>query len=489
MIQQEKIAHSFLWKLLERFSAQAISIVVTILLARILLPEEYGIIAIIVVFINIANVIIDGGLNTALIQKKNADEIDFSTILYFSLALAAIIYLLFFFSAQYIARFYNNSLLAPVLRILSLNLFFNSFNAVQRAYVSKHMLFDRLFYCSSVAILLSGITGIAMAYQGLGVWALVGQQLVNQITLTVIMWLAIRWRPILAFSFQRFKKLFDYGWKIFLTNLIIAVYEDIRSLIIGKLYQPSTLAYFDRGKQFPNLIMSNINVSLQTVLLPAFADIQEERQRVKQMMQRSIQLTNFFIMPLLVGLLVAARPFVILLLTEKWLDAVPFIQIFCIAYMMIPIQSANMSAIKALGYSDITLKLEIIKKFLEAVILVISILIGVYAIAWGIVLYNFLCIIINLYPCQRLLNYGIREQLRDVVAPTIISCTMGFSIYWFTLTDWPPSVQLSLQILCGPLIYFCLHAVFRTTSYSYILTYIKNRLKKNHFNETNIHKI
>ena len=276
------------------------------------------------------------------------------------------------------------------------------------------MLFKKLFYCTLGSTLLSGVVGLAMAYQGYGVWSLVGQQVVNQFATTLIMWFTIKWRPILVFSFLRFKRLFDFGWKIFLANLIIVVYEDVRSLIIGKVYQPVTLAFFDRGKQLPGLMMTNVNISLQTILLPAFANIQDDPQRVKQMTKRSIELTNFVIMPLLVGLLVAAKPFVLLLLTEKWLGVVPFIQIFCIAYMMIPIQSSNMSAIKALGHSGITLKIEIIKKVIEAVILLVSFLIDVYAVAWGIVLYNFICIIVNLYPCRKLLDYGLFEQLKDV---------------------------------------------------------------------------
>lgn len=467
MSQKQKIVHSFFWKLLERFGSQAISMFVTILLARILLPSEYGIIAILVVFIDLANVIIDGGLNTALIQKRNADNVDFSTILYVSIGLALIIYILLFLGAPWIAQFYDNSLLSPVLRVLGINLFFNSFNAIQRAYISKYMLFKKLFYCTLGSTLLSGVVGLAMAYQGYGVWSLVGQLVVNQFATTLIMWFTIKWRPIPVFSFLRFKRLFDFGWKIFLANLIIVVYEDVRSLIIGKVYQPVTLAFFDRGKQLPGLMMTNVNISLQTILLPAFANIQDDPQRVKQMTKRSIELTNFVIMPLLVGLLVAAKPFVLLLLTEKWLGVVPFIQIFCIAYMMIPIQSSNMSAIKALGHSGITLKIEIIKKVIEAVILVVSFLIDVYAVAWGIVLYNFICIIVNLYPCRKLLDYGLFEQLKDVISPIFSSVAMGLAIFWISDLDYHPALLLAMEIVLGILIYVSIHVVLKTNCYLY----------------------
>ncbi len=480
MITRSKIISSFAWKLLERFLSQAISLFVTIILARRLLPEEFSIIAILLVFIELANVIIDGGLSTALIQKKDADDIDFSTITYFSLGLAICLYVILFYSVPFIAHFYDNALLIPVLRVLSLNLLFNSFNAVQRAYISKHMLFNKLFYCNLGATIASGTTGIVMAYNGFGVWALVGQQVIGQIMLTMIMWFTIKWRPLFMFSPTRFYALFDYGWKIFLSNMIITIYENIRSLIIGKIYQPATLAYFDRGRQFPSLIMSNVNTSLQTILLPTFTDIQDERKRVKQLMKRTIELTNFIILPLLTGLLVMAEPLVRLILTDVWLEAVPFLRIFCIAFMTMPIQSSNMSAIKALGHSDITLKTEIIKKILETIILIVSFCINIYAVAWGIVVYNFICIAINLYPCKKLLNYGVMEQIRDTAPYALLSAIMGFSIYSLSLLNCPLVWLLVLQSVSGLTIYILLNALTKTNCYIYTRNIISEKfLKKN----------
>ena len=478
MIQGRKIINSFIWKLLERFCSQVISLLVTIVLARILLPNEFGIIAIILVFIELANVIIDGGLNTALIQKKDADDIDFSTILYFSLILASILYAILFFSAPPIAKFYNNIQLISILRILSINIFLNSFNAIQRAYIARHMLFDRLFYCNLLATILSGCIGIGMAYSGWGVWALVGQQITSQLVLNITMWFVVKWRPLFTFSYQRFKGLFDYGWKIFATNMIIAIYENVRSLIIGKLYQPAILAYFDRGKQIPNLIIYNINISLQTILLPTFANIQDDRERVKQIMKRSIELVNSVILPILVGMAVCAKPLVILLLTEKWLPAVPFMQIFCVAFMMIPIQSANMSAIKALGYSGITLKVEILKKIIETIILIVSFLINVYAVAWGIVLYNVLCIVINLYPCKKLLNYGLMEQVKDVMPYFGISAIMGCCIYAASLFKFQVAPLLCIQVVLGIAVYVLFNAIFKTWSFQFAKAFINDKLIK-----------
>lgn len=477
-IQSRTVISSMIWKLMERFSTQIVSFVISIILARILSPDEYGIIAIIIIFINLANVIIDGGLNTALIQKKNADQTDFSTIFWFCLFLSVILYVILFLSAPFIARFYDNDILVPVLRVLSLVLFANSFNSIQRAFVSRHMLFKKLFWVNAVAILISGTIGIVMAYNGYGVWALVGQALSNPIVCCLMMWMTIKWRPTFEFSKNRFSVLFDYGWKIFLTNFIVAVYEDIRGLVIGKVYQPSALAFFDRGKSLPNLLMANITSSINTVLLPAFAEEQDDKARVKQMMRRSVQVTYFFVLPLLIGFFFAAENIILVLLTEKWLPAVPFIQIFCIVFMLMPIQNINMTAIKSLGYSNITLKLEVVKKIIEAVILVVSFMINVYAVAWGIVLYNIICIFINLTPCKKLVDYGFKDQMKDITPILIASLVMGVAVFGCSFLHFNSIVVLFLQIIVGIIIFYAASRLLKIESLNYLSVYIKTGLNK-----------
>ena len=475
-----------LWKLMERFSSQLVSFVISIVLARILMPSDYGIIAIILVFINLANVIIDGGLNTALIQKKDADQIDFSTIFWFCLLMAWILYVILFLSAPLISSFYKNDILTPVLRVLGLSIFFNSFNSIQRAYVSRHMLFRNLFYVNALALVVSGTIGIIMAYKGYGVWALVGQTLSSAFICCVLMLFTIRWRPILVFSKERFRGLFDYGWKIFLTNFIIAVYGDIRSLVIGKLYQPSALAYFDRGKSLPSLLMSNVTSSIETVLLPTFSEEQDNVTRVKQMMRRSVQVSYLFVAPLLVGFFFAAKEIVLFLLTEKWLPAVPFIKIFCIAFFFMPIQNINMTSIKSLGYSGITLKLEVLKKTIEAIILIVSFLINVYAVAWGIVLYNLICVFINLSPSRRLVNYGLGEQIKDILPTLLAAMIMGGVVFACGFLPLSNFAILTIQIIVGAAAYYLACRLFKLNSLEYVSNYIHNTfhgLNKNKRNE------
>ena len=469
------IVKSFFWKLFERLSAQLIQFVVTIVLARLLLPSEYGIIALIAIFIQLCDVIIDGGLNTALIQKKNADNIDFSTIFYFSLGLAVVLYGVMFVSASPIAHFYDQPELVPVIRVLSLSLPFYAFNSIQRAYVSKNMLFHRLFYSSLGAIILSGVIGIFMAYHGYGVWALVAQNISSQAFTTLIMWFTVKWRPILGFSTERFKGLFNYGWKIFGANFITALFVNARKLVIGKFFAPASLAYYEKGDHLPSLVMNNIFTSVQTILLPTFSESQDDRLRVKAMMRRSTKLSCFFIYPLMVWMIVAAKPLIIFLFTEKWLPAVEFVQILCIANFFRPITIANWEAIKALGYSDITLKLEILKKVVDITILVVSAMIGLYAIAWGCVLFNFICVFINLSPNKKLLNYGVREQVLDAVPTLLIAMVMGAAVYWVQLLEVSSLIIVFIQFVLGGVIYIGLCGLFKEESFMYIVTLIKNK--------------
>lgn len=474
------VIKSFLWKWFERLSAQLIQFVVTIVLARLLLPSEYGIIALIAIFIQLCDVIIDGGLNTALIQKKNADNNDFSTIFFFSLGLSVVLYAIMFFCAPVIAHFYEQPELVPVVRVLSLSLPLYAVNSIQRAYVSKHMLFQRLFYSSLGAVVLSGAIGIFMAYHGYGVWALVGQNISSQLFTTIIMWFTVRWRPVLVFSKERFAGLFNYGWKIFGANFITSLFVNIRKLVIGKFYTPASLAYYEKGDQLPGLVMQNIFTSIQTILLPTFSEEQDDRKHVKAMMRRSTKLSCFVIYPLMVGMIVAAKPLVVFLLTEKWLPVVPFVQILCIANFFRPITISNWEAIKALGYSDITLKLEIVKKVVDIVILCVTAFISVYAVAWGCVLFNLICVFINLAPNKKLLDYGVAEQVKDAVPTLLIALAMGVAVYWVQLLNIPNILILIIQLVLGATVYAGLSYAFKEESMMYILEMIKQNKSKIH---------
>ena len=472
------VIKSFFWKLLERFSVQGLSLCITLVLARILSPSDYGTVAIITVFVNLANVIIDGGLNTALIQKKDTDSLDYSTIFFSSILLSIVLYALLYVTSPWIAEFYDIPELVDMIRILGVILVFEAVNSIQRAYVSKMMLFRKLFYSSFFALLVSGSLGIYMALNDYGVWALISQQMTCVLVTIIIMWFTIKWRPILAFSFERFKKLFDYGWKIFGLNFITTLYLNIRSLIIGKFYSPADLAFFERGHTLSSMVVQNINTSLQTILFPVLSNSQNDKVRIKSLVRRSTGMTCLLIFPALIGLISIAKPLVLLILTEKWLPAVAYIQIYSIAYMLFPVQVANMEAIKAMGYSGISLKLEIIKKVIETTILIISVFMGVIAIVWGVVFFNFVCLFINLYPSKKYLDYGVFEQVKDIIPTFLCAIMMGFSIYWIQYLPIHLLLILMLQTIMGVLVFGIFCYLSKNESFLYVKSLITEKLKR-----------
>lgn len=470
------VIRSFLWKLLERFSVQGLSLLITLVLARILDPKDYGIVALIAVFTSLSLVIIDGGLNTALVQKKDADQTDFSTIFFSSIVISLFLYALLFLLAPTIASFYKNPSLTKVIRFFSIIIVFEAANAVQRAYVAKNMLFKKLFFSSLWALIVSGVIGLYMAVNGYGVWALVGQQVCSNIVTTIVMFYTIRWHPSLIFSFDRFKRLFNFGWKIFGINLMVSFYQNVRSLIIGKYYSPASLAFFERGHSLSQMIVSNISSSMQTVIFPVLSDKQDDTKRVKMLVRRSIRLSSYIIFPALILLCVIARPLIELILTDKWLPAVPFVWIFSIGYMIFIVQVSSMEAVKALGHSGFSLKFEIVKHIIETIILVISVFLSVYAIALGTVLYNLISFLLNIYPNIRYLNYGVKEQMEDITSSFVLSLLVGTSVFWIQWLEIPNIVIIPLQIILGTSIYIAVSYLFKMDSFMYIKTMSFDRL-------------
>lgn len=378
---KKKTVSSLLWRFLERCGAQGVTFLVTIVLARLLVPEVYGLMALVTVFTAILQVFVDSGMGNALIQKKDADDLDFSSVFFFNLVMCIALYILLFFCAPVIAAFYHNPELISVIRVLGITLLISGVKNVQQAYVSRKLQFKRFFFATLGGTIGAAVIGITLAYMGFGIWALVSQNLFNTMIDTLILWFTVRWRPKLLFSFERLKGLLRYGWKLLVSSLLNTFYLNLRTLIIGKLYMPADLAYYEKGQSFPTLIVSNINASIDSVLLPTMSGVQDSRESVKAITRRAIVTSSYLMWPMMVGLAVVAKPLVVLLLTEKWLEAVPFLQISCFALGLEPLQTANLNAIKAMGRSDIYLKLEIIKKSISILILLLSMHFGVKAIA------------------------------------------------------------------------------------------------------------
>jgi len=475
---KNKVISSLFWKLLERGGTQGIQFVVQIVLARLLAPDVYGIIALIAIFIAIANVFIQSGFSTALIQKKDPNESDYSSVFYLSLFVAGFLYILIFFTAPLIASFYNIPQIIPVIRVLSISLFMGAFNSIQNAVIAKKMQYKKLFFSSLGAIIVSGIVGIASAYAGWGVWALVAQQLSNQLVITLILWFIVEWRPRLLFSFERIKTLFSFGWKLLVSSLIETLYANLRGLIIGKIYNSSVLGYYTKGDQFPNIIVSNIDGSIQSVMLPTLSAHQDDKKKVKDMVRRSIVTSSFIIFPLMAGLAITAEPMVRIILTDKWLPCVPFLQIACAYYALFPIHTANLQAINALGRSDIYLKLEIIKKIIGIVILGITVIFGVYAIAIGMLVTGIVSTFINAYPNLKLLNYSYKEQVKDIMPSLLLSlltAAVAYSVQLIHLSEW---LTLILQVCVMSSLYFGIAKILKLECFRYIIDTISGLRKR-----------
>lgn len=479
MSNSKKIVLSnFIWRFAERCGAQGITFVVSIILARLLEPEAYGEIALVTVFINILQVFVDSGMANALVQKKDADETDFSTVFYFNLAMCGMLYLVLFAVAPYIAMFYKLPKLIPVIRVLSLVLIISGLKNVQQAYVSKKLLFKRFFFSTLGGTIGAAIVGIVMAYKGFGIWALVVQQLLNTFVDTCILWITVKWRPKRIFSFSRLKELFSFGWKLLLSHFLDTVYKNARSLLIGKFYSAEKLAYYNKGNQFPRLIITNVNSSLDSVLFPVMSGVQDDVVQVKAMTRRVIRVSSYIIWPLMVGLAACADTVVVLLLTEKWLPCVPYLQIFCIFYAFWPIHTANLNAIKAMGRSDIFMRLEIIKKTIDIILIAVALPFGALAIALSELITAPVSALINAAPNKKLLGYGYKEQVRDMIPSMILSLIMGTFVYALSFMNWNVIVTLIVQILVGILIYVTLSHIFKVESYLYIKKIILNLIGK-----------
>lgn len=475
---RKKTFSNLIWRFAERCGAQGVSFVVSLVLARLLEPEAYGTIALITVFTTILNVFIDSGLGTALIQKKDADDLDFSSVFYFNIIICIVLYGLMFFAAPYIAMFYEDNSLIPIIRVLSLTLIISGIKNIQQSYVSKTLQFKRFFFSTIGGTIGAAIIGISMAYLGFGVWALVAQQLFNSSIDTIILWCTIKWRPKKIFSFKRLKGLLMFGWNILCSTLINTIYQDVRQLIIGKMYSATNLAFFNRGKQFPYLIVINIDSSVDSVIFPVISEMQENKVAVRNMLRRAIKISTYIMAPLMIGLAVTAETVVEVILTDKWLPCVPFLRIFCVTYIFYPIHSSNLSAVKALGRSDLVLKLEIIKKIMSTLLLVSTMWFGIMAMAYSLLLDSILTQMINAYPNKRLLDYGYTEQLKDILPGIILAIVMGVCILPIEQIKINKLFILIMQIICGGIVFVVGSVITKNDSYMYLRNIIKQYVGK-----------
>lgn len=464
------IVKGLFWVYLENIAAQVVSFIITIILARLLAPSLFGTIALVAVFINIANVFVNTGFSSALIQKKDADELDYDTMFWFNLAISLFLYVLLFFAAPSIANYYNDETLSSILRVLAISIPLSAFNSIQVAYVSSHMIFKKTFLSHSGGALLSGILGVILAYCGFGVWALVWQRLTNVAFNTIILRLIVPWTPGFQYSSQRLKPMFSYGWRILVTGLMFSVYNEVRSLIIGKRYSTEELGYYDRGWSFPKLIANNIDATVTRVLFPALSSEQNNAIRLMEMTRRAAKTSSYVMTPFLFLLAAMADPLVSVLLGEKWLPCVPYLQIMCFVWWLQPTQSCSVQAIKSIGRSDVYLRLEILNKVVGVGLLLYAVFVldSVLAIAITMLAYEVFSMITYGLVSHHYIGYKIKYQLIDIVQPMVIALFACALANFVSLLSTNNIVIICIFLVVGMAAYVLISELFKLDAYLYV---------------------
>lgn len=469
---------NFLWKFAERVGSQLVTFIVSIVLAWFIMPDDYSVITLVTIIITLCNLFVVSGFGNSLIQKKDADNTDFSTVFYFSIFFSVAIYGVLFFSAPSAETFFGVPLLCPVIRVMGLRLIISAVNSVQQAYVARTMQFKRFFFSTLGGTVASGILGVYLAYRGFGVWAIVVQYLTTSVVDTLVLWFTVKWRPSLSFSFKRLRSLLSFGWKVLVGAMIDEIYNNMKFFIVGKLYTEAELSVYNNGQRIPNLIVDNVNSSIYTVLFPAFSQNQTDIKKVCAMTRRSIKVCLYIIMPLMIGLAVCSESVVHILLPESWYMCIPFIQLSSLAFSIIPLQTANMQSIKAIGRSDVTLKTEIVKKVIGFGVLFAVMRKGTMTIAISTVATSFLFALINTIPNKIYLKYRFRDQLWDVLPTVLMSAVMGTCVWFVGKVPLSSILVLILQVLAGVSVYAVLSIIFKIDSFEFLLEFVMKFFKK-----------
>lgn len=473
MEQGKIVFFSLCWRFAEAFGAQLIQLIVTLILARILSPEIFGTVTFVLIFSQIVQVFVDSGFGSALVQELDADEEDFSSVFYFNIIMCLLMYLLIFFCAPYIAVLCEDITLIPVIRFLGLVIIISGFKNIQQAYVYRTMQFKKFFFSTLAGTIISAVIGVWMAAAGYGIWALAVQKVLNAFIDTAVLWIVVKWKPGRSFSIERLKHLVKYGWKLLVSSLVDTLYNNLRQFIIGNKYSEADLAYYDRGNQIPNLIVSNINTSIDSVIFPVLSKSQTDKEKLKYMTKKAICTSAYILAPLMIGMAFLAPSFVEVVLTEKWLPCVPYLQMFCFTYLLYPLQTANLNVIKAVGRSDIFLKLEMKKKITGLAILGISMWFGVKAIAYSYLLNCCISLYINCAPNKKILNYSMGEQMMDFIPYVLLSVVMGIGINFLRLLHINTVWLLFLQIILGIVIYVSGSVLLKFDTFYYLLSILK----------------
>lgn len=477
MSLKKKAVSGLIWTFAQQFGTQIINFVVGIILARILLPSDFGTIALFGILTGIATSLIDSGMTSSLIRSKDVGDKDLSTVFWFNLGVSILMYVLIFASAPLVARFYEIEILTPIIRVYSIIIVINALTTVQKTRFVKEMDFKTSFKIQLPSLVLGGIAGVLMAYFGMGIWTLVYYPLIQSCFISLQYWSYSKWKPSLVFDNEKFKYHFKYGYNLTLSGLLGILFQNIYIIIIGKLFSPTQLGYYNRADTLKQLPVSNLSKALNQVTFPLFAQIEQNDGKLKEVYQKLMKVVLFVIAPVLGFLIVVAEPFIRILLSEKWLPSVPYFQVLAIAGILYPIHSYNLNVLKVKGRTDLFLKLEIWKKILIVVTVVVSVPFGVIGIVWGQVAASFLAFFINTYYTGKFLNYGSWAQIKDLLPVIVVTFFAMIIIYLldeFSLKILGDFVRLIILGLVFVAIYLGLVWAFKLKE----IEYIKEVLRK-----------
>lgn len=472
---KNKTLKGTIWSSIERFSVQGISFLVMIIMARVLTPEDYGLVGMLTIFIAISQALIDSGFSQALIRKQDRSEIDNSTVFYFNIAVGCILYLILFFSAPLIARFYNEPVLVPLTRVISLSVVINSFVVVQRALLTVKIDFKTQAKASLTASIVSGVVGIIMVYTGWGVWSIVWYQISNLLINVALLWVFSKWRPTWQYSWASFRELFGFGSKLAISAILDTLYQNVYLIVIGKVFKAADLGYYTRAHQFASFPSSNLTGIIQRVTFPVLCTIQDDDDRLRDVYRRFLRLSAFIIFPLMAGLAAVAHPLVVILLKEQWAFTAVLLQIVCFSMMWYPIHAINLNLLQVKGRSDLFLKLEIWKKCIGVAILCATVPFGLVAMCFGSIASSIIALIINTYYTGKLIQVGFLTQMRDLLPTLAYSLSMGLLV-WGVVQAMPtyPS-QIIAGTIIGTAYFFLITKLTKSADLRELILFIRNR--------------
>jgi teichuronic acid exporter len=466
MSLRKEALSGMIWTYFQQFGSQLISFGVSIVLARLIMPEEFGLIGMIAIFMGLGTALFQGGLASSLIRTKELTEDDYSTVFFFNLAGSIVIYGVLFIAAPWISEFYNQPTLVNITRVYGLTYILSAFGTVQNTILTKELKFKKQAIISLPALVISSSVGLTLAYCNYGVWSLVVSALVNTLVISCLLWISSDWYPRRMFSKEKFQQHFHYGYKLTLSAMLDIIFTNIYQIIIGRYYSPAQVGYYTRANSLMMLPVGNVSGALNRVIFPLFSKVQDDIPRFRTAYKQIMQMVLFIITPVIVLMALLAKPLIIVLFTDKWIAVVPIFQIICFTGILLPIHKYNLLVLQVKGRSDLFLKLEIVKKVALSVILIISFFYGFYALLWGQLLFSIVALLINTHYAGTMLEYSTVQQLKDIAPVFAFAIVMGLVTYFVAdaLRDFNNITQLLVAGLSGGLTYLVAAHLFNFES-------------------------